>query len=153
MNSRVAHARRNAVAVAVLALFTLVAGCAPAGSAGPQSSVTPAPVESFGPRPSSPASLTIIQPQDGATLTGTNVHVSMTLANATITSATATSISPNQGHIHLYVNGALVSMNYSIEQDLPVTPGTYAVKAEFVAADHAPFSPRVWSNQVVFTVT
>jgi hypothetical protein len=26
------------------------------------------------------------------------------------------------------------------------------LKAEFVAADHAPFSPRVWSPEVIFTV-
>lgn len=35
---------------------------------------------------------------------------------------------------------------------LPVSPGTYVLKAEFVASDHAPFSPRVWSAEVYFTV-
>jgi hypothetical protein len=54
--------------------------------------------------------------------------------------------------VHLYVNGVLVSMNYGLEQDIPVQPGTIDIKAEFVAADHAPFSPRVWSQDVVITV-
>ena len=49
-------------------------------------------------------------------------------------------------------SGQIVSMNYGLEQDLPVTPGTYVFRAEFVAADHAPFSPRVESPEVVFTV-
>ncbi len=43
-------------------------------------------------------------------------------------------------------------MNYGLEQDLPVTTGTWVLKAEFVAADHAPFNPRVWSTEVFFTV-
>ena len=136
-----------------LVLGLLVVACAPGASAPPASGLVPASgSESFGPRPSSPATLTITAPQDGATVSGTSVHVTMDLENATITSATTTLISPTQGHIHLYVDGVLTSMNYSTEQDLPVTAGTYALKAEFVAADHAPFSPRVWSNQVVFTV-
>jgi hypothetical protein len=54
--------------------------------------------------------------------------------------------------VHLYVDNVLVSMNYALEQDMPVHAGTYVLKAEFVASDHAPFSPRVWSNQVLFTV-
>ena len=128
----------------------LVVACSPGASSAP--SALPSAGESFGPRPSSPATLKITSPQDGATVTGTTVHITMDLENATITSSTTTSINPTQGHIHLYVDGALTSMNYSTQEDLPVTPGTYQIKAEFVAADHAPFSPRVWSNQVVFTV-
>lgn len=137
-----------------LALGLLVVACTPGAASAPPASV-PAPAsasESFGPRPSSPATLTITAPQDGSTVSGTTVHVTLDLENATITSSTTTSINPDQGHIHLYVDGVLTSMNYTTEQDLPVTPGTYALKAEFVASDHAPFSPRVWSNQVVFTV-
>jgi len=138
-----------------VAIAMVVLACTPAGAASaPPSSVSAsaAASESFGPRPSSPATLAITQPTDGATVSGTTVHITMDLENATITSATTASISPDQGHIHLYVDGVLTSMNYTTQQDLPVTPGTYSLKAEFVAADHAPFSPRVWSNQVVFTV-
>ena len=140
----------------LLLLALTLAGCggpgtptAGAQSPGPDSS---SPAESLGPRPSSPAILSITQPTDGATVTGSTVHVVIDLENATITSATTTNINPDEGHIHLYVDNVIRSMNYSTEQDLPVTPGTYELKAEFVAADHAPFSPRVWSNQVIFTV-
>jgi hypothetical protein len=76
----------------------------------------------------------------------------MALRNASITSVTTTHIRPDLGHIHLYVDNVLVSMDYQLEQDLPVAPGVYLLKAEFVAADHAPFSPRVWSNEVVIEV-
>jgi len=136
----------------VLLLALTLAGCGGPGTptAGAQSPDSSA--ASLGPRPSSPATLSITQPTDGATVTGSTVHVVIDLENATITSATTTNINPDEGHIHLYVDNVIRSMNYSTEQDLPVTPGTYELKAEFVAADHAPFSPRVWSNQVIFTV-
>ena len=124
----------------------LIASCAAQGSA------TPTPAATAAVRPSSPAEVTITQPANGAKLTGTSVHVVLTLTGATIVPATTTAIQPDTGHIHLFVNKALVSMNYGLEQDVAVTPGTYVLKAEFVAADHAPFNPRVWSAEVFFTV-
>jgi hypothetical protein len=110
-----------------------------------------APVAS-GARPSSPAVVAIDEPKSGATVEGGSVHIVLSLTGATIVSATTTNITPDTGHVHLYVDNVLVSMNYGLEQDIPVHPGTYVLKAEFVAADHAPFSPRVWSPEVFFTV-
>jgi hypothetical protein len=116
--------------------------------------VTPGPGTSgtLGPRPSSLATVEVVEPADGAKIVGTSVHVVLKLSGATIVTQTSTNIRPDEGHVHLYLNGQIVSMNYGIEQDLPVTPGTYVLRAEFVAADHAPFNPRVVSADVVFTV-
>jgi hypothetical protein len=130
---------------AILAATVLAAACTGPG-------VTSSPAASSGPRPSSPATVEIVSPAAGATVTGATVHVVLRLNGATIVPATTTEIRPDQGHVHLYVNNVLVSMNYGLEQDIPVQPGSIALKAEFVAADHAPFSPRVWSPDVIFTV-
>ena len=111
----------------------------------------PAPSPSLA-RPSSPAVIAILQPVAGETVSGTTVHVVLSLEGAKIVSQTTTDIRPDQGHVHLYVDNVLVSMNYGLEQDLPVHTGTYVLKAEFVAADHAPFNPRVWSSETIFTV-
>lgn len=108
---------------------------------------------SLGPRPSSPATVEIVQPAQAATVTGESVRVVLRLTGATIVPETTTDLSPDKGHLHLYVNNRLVSMNYGLEQDIPVQPGTLVIKAEFVAADHVPFSPRVWSMETVFTVS
>jgi hypothetical protein len=135
-----------AAAVAVLLLITL-AGCSASSSASPSPAAS-----ALGPRPSSLATVEIVQPQSGATVTGASIHVVLKLTGATIVSTTTTNIRPDQGHVHLYVDNVLVSMNYGLEQDIPVHPGTYVLKAEFVASDHAPFSPRVVSNEVFFTV-
>ena len=133
-------------------LVTIALAAAVAACSQPGASAEPGLSGSLGPRPSSAATVEILQPAANATLTGTNVHVVLKLNGATIVPATTTDIRPDQGHVHLYVNNVLVSMNYGLEQDIPVQPGTIALKAEFVAADHAPFSPRVWSPEVIFTV-
>ena len=131
----------------------LIAGAALVACGGPGSSGSARPTSSaIGSRPSSPAVVRIVEPKTGATVTGSTLHVVLSLENAVIVKQTSTNIRPDQGHVHLYVDNVLVSMNYGLEQDLPVHKGTYVLKAEFVASDHAPFNPRVYSPTVVFSV-
>jgi hypothetical protein len=139
------HAMHRVPALGAVAV--LIGACA----GGPLVTQAP-PSPSLGPRPASPATVEIQQPTANSTVTGATVHVALRLTGATIVAQTTTDIRPDQGHVHLYVNNQLVSMNYGLEQDLPVQPGTIVLKAEFVAADHAPFNPRVWSPEVIFTV-
>ena len=140
--------------LALLAAATLgAAACTtPAATAGPKVTFTPASSPTLGPRPSSQATVSIAQPANGATVSGATVHVVLKLDGARIVPDTTTNIRPDEGHVHLYLNGQIVSMNYGLEQDIPVTPGTYVLRAEFVAADHAPYNPRVESAEIVFTV-
>ncbi len=134
----------------VLAVTLALAGC---GGGSPSSSPGSTPgATAPGPRPSSPAHVVILQPTNGQVITGTTVHIVLSLTGATITTVTTTNISPTLGHVHLYVDNNLVSMNYGLTQDITVSPGTYVLQAEFVASDHAPFDPRVRSAQVFFTV-
>ena len=147
----------------ILALTTACAlafaGCASSSAAAPS-----AVASSSGPsaaalgsttsvaRPASPAQLSIVSPTPNESVTGASIHIAVGLSGATIVSATTTDIRPDQGHIHLYVDNNLVSMNYSTSMDLPVAPGTHILHAEFVASDHFPFNPRVVTPDVVFTV-
>lgn len=136
------------VRLIILGLALVVTAC---GAGASPTRAPSAPVAS-GARPSSPAVVAIEEPKSGAAVEGSSVHIRLSLTGATIVSATTTDIRPDTGHVHLYVDNVLVSMNYGLEQDVPVHPGTYVVKAEFVAADHAPFNPRVWTPEVFFTV-
>lgn len=153
-NRQHAFGRWPAIGLAVLLLA--VAACTSSASAGfsaaPSDAASLAAPTPAGSRPSSPAIVTIVSPTANQIVTGTTLHVVISLQGATIVPATTTNISPTTGHVHLYVDNALVSMNYGLTQDLPVHPGTYIIKAEFVAADHAPFDPRVVSAEVIFTV-
>jgi len=147
---------RSWPAAGLILLLVAVGACSSPGSGGfsaepsaPASLVAPTPA---GSRPSSPAIVSVVSPTANQVVTGTSVQVVLSLQNATIVTATTTAITPTTGHVHLYVDNALVSMNYGLTQTLPVHPGTYILKAEFVAADHAPFDPRVWSPEIIFTV-
>ncbi len=141
--------RSARLGLVVAALALLVAACG-----GPTATPTPAAssAASLAPRPSSFVTVSFLEPKQGATVTGATVHVVIELDGGVIVTDTTTAIRSDEGHLHLYVNNQLVSMNYGLEQDVPVNPGTIAIKAEFVAADHAPFNPRVWSDEIVVTI-
>lgn len=120
-----------------LAVILLVGtGCAPrAGTA------TNRP--SFQTRPSSTAAVSILEPGPAAVVTGTILKVRLSLTGGRIIPETKTQLTPDEGHIHLLVDGKVVSMTYGVEQEVQVTKGTHLLQAEFVAADHFPFNPRV----------
>jgi hypothetical protein len=139
--------RRSRTAILLAIVVVAFAGCSAAATSSPSPSASPA-----GSRPSSPAVVTIVSPTAHSTVTGPTVHVVLSLVNATIVPATTTQITPDTGHVHLYVDNNLVSMNYGLTQDITLQPGTWDLRAEFVAADHAPFDPRVESADVLFTV-
>ena len=57
---------------------------------------------------------------------------------------TSTDLSPDKGHVHVLLDGSLISMNYSLGDEIPdVGPGPHRIEVEFVATDHAPLDPRV----------
>src|SRR6266536_2001818 len=108
--------------------------------------------DTLGPRPSSPAKLTIVSPRNGATVPASGAELDVHLTKAKIVNLTTRNITPTEGHIHVLVDDRLVAMNYKLSGKLPkLDPGTHVVKVEFVAADHLPFDPRVLT-QAAFLV-
>jgi hypothetical protein len=148
MTQRLPRAGRAAAAalLAVVALGLAACSSANGGSAQPAARTVVAD------RPSSPAKLVIESPRNGQTVRQGRPEVRLELTGAKIVNQTTTRIQGDQGHIHLLVDGKLVTMNYGLRQRLPqLTPGQHVVQAEFVAADHAPFEPRVLT-QAAFQV-
>jgi hypothetical protein len=95
-------------------------------------------------RPSTTATVEIVSPTGGQTVTGSTLHVVLRLTGGTIVPTSTTKpLGSNVGHIHLIDNGQIISMAFGTEQDIQVTPGSHVLQAEFVASDHLPFSPRV----------
>jgi hypothetical protein len=106
---------------------------------------TPASVPS-GPRPTSTATLSFVDPTHGMHTSADQLTVRLDLRGATLTQTTSTSIAPNTGHIHLSLDGTLISMSGDTTQVVDLrnlTPGTHTLTAEFVASDHLSFSPPV----------
>ena len=115
---------------------------------GPSPSSSPSPT----PRPSSTGNLTIAQPAPNTVVTTTSLHVEFRLTGARIVDVTTKNLTPDTGHIHLTIDGRLISMNYQLSQDVsmqPFVPGPHGVQGEFVAADHIPFNPRVIAKVII----
>jgi hypothetical protein len=106
-------------------------------------------------RPSSDARIRILSPTNGARFRGDPavVPVRLEVTGGTIVARTSTRLVRNEGHVHVYLDGALLTMSFkpSLASRIDVVPGVHRLTAEFVALDHAPFAPRVIAT-VVFTV-
>lgn len=103
-------------------------------------------------RPSSPASVNIIEPEPGAVYEADEpVTVRIELRDGELTERVVTDITPDEGHMHLHLNGELIDTLAGLEEELSPEPGEYLLEAEFVAMDHAPFNPRVIAS-TSFTV-
>jgi len=123
---------------AILLALLLVAGCS-GGSTQ---------------RPISTARLAILSPTVNEQ-TGTSVDLRVELTGATVVPASQVkgALRGDQGHIHVTVDGRLVSMAFGLTQTVPgLTPGPHSIQAEFVAVDHLPFRNRVLASPVLFTV-
>jgi hypothetical protein len=102
-------------------------------------------------RPRTNAQLQIVTPTANA-VTGPNLNLQFNLEGATVAPPATLKLAPNQGHIHVSVDGKLISMSYGLNQPVTnLTSGTHTLQAEFVANDHQPFSNRVLAA-VVFSV-
>ena len=151
MTQRLPRTRR-ARAAAVLAAATLaltVTACSGGNGRSEAPAATTAPAAAA--RPSSPAKLTIMSPRNGQTV-GERPELRLDLDGGKIVNQTTTRVQGDEGHIHLHVDGKLIDMNYGLRQRLPqLPPGQHVVVVEFVAADHAPFDPRILT-QAAFQV-
>ncbi|HEY1279616.1 MAG TPA: hypothetical protein VGF22_08105 [Acidimicrobiales bacterium] len=131
------------VALVVVAVAGLVAGC---GSDSGGSSAG-----GGGKRPSTSARLAIVEPSPNQVV-GPDVTVTLQLQGAKVVPQTTGKLSGTEGHIHLSVDGKLVSMAFTTSQQVTgLAPGQHSIQAEFVAKDHLPFANRVVAA-VLFTV-
>lgn len=139
VDARSAGRRSVRMAMAILAVAMVACACSNgSGAAGG----TPTPYV----RPSSPASVRILSPTNGQVVRGSDVKIRVELTGAKIVPATTTDIVPTKGHLHVYLDDQIVSMNFKLTGDIgDVTPGMHVLRVEFVASDHLPFDPRVFT--------
>jgi hypothetical protein len=76
----------------------------------------------------------------------------LTLIGARVVQRTTGRLVGTEGHIHVTIDGQLVSMAYGTSQDLHgIKAGSHTLQAEFVATDHRAFKNRVLAT-TFFTV-
>lgn len=104
-------------------------------------------------RPTTNARVQILAPTPNQAIAGTKTTLKLRLIGGRLEPVNTTKCRNNEGHMHVSVDNQLTSMTQGLEQPLvALTPGTHTVQAEFVAADHRPFQPRVIAF-VLFRVT
>ncbi|HET6714506.1 MAG TPA: hypothetical protein VFI59_12450 [Actinomycetota bacterium] len=128
--------------VAALAAASALVGCGGAADDGaPTSAASPTVAVE---RPASTAELTIVRPENGDRVAGDTTQLEIDLQGAEVVDQTSTDLRPDEGHLHVMLDGKLVSMTSGTSQLLAdLTPGEHLLQVEFVANDHAPFDPRV----------
>jgi hypothetical protein len=137
-----AHPTRWTAAVALVVASLVLAACE--GGSADTDANTATPPTPTGARPASTATLSILSPANGAVIRGSTVDVRLRLQHARIVRPTSNDLRPDEGHIHILLDGSLVSMNYGLTDEIDDVPrGRHLLQAEFVASDHAPFDPRV----------
>lgn len=101
--------------------------------------------ESQGARPSSPVTVSIVEPEVGAVISGNTLRVRVDLHGGKIVKEVSRDLTPTtEGHLHVSVDGAILSQTYGVTQELESPkPGKHLLQVEFVAKDHGPFDPRI----------
>jgi hypothetical protein len=96
-------------------------------------------------RPHATARLEIRSPLPGEVFHGDPavVPIELVLVGGRLASSTSRNVVPNVGHLHVYLDGSLLSMSTGLRDQLQVRPGGHVLEVEFVAGDHGPFNPRV----------
>jgi hypothetical protein len=135
--------RRGAAAALVAVIALAVLGCASSQSGSTDGARGGASSTPSGPRIRSTASLAINEPSPGAAVPAGKMSVRLTLTGGRVIPDTTTRLAPDEGHIHLLLDGKVISMTYGVEQQITVTAGPHVLEAEFVANDHFSFEPRV----------
>ena len=139
---RAVHVRRSMTFVVIVVALAMTAcgGTSDGTTDASTTPSTPAVVE----RPTSTGVLTIVSPENGERVSGGTAQLEVDLQGAQIVDQTSTDLRPDEGHLHVMLDGSLVSMSSGTSQQLTgLTPGEHLLQVEFVAADHAPFDPRV----------
>jgi len=132
---------RAAMAVALMLTGAACGGSDPAPGDPTTSSASPTVAQD---RPTSTGELTIASPENGERFSGDTAQLEIDLQGAEVVDQTSTDLQPDEGHLHVVLDGKLVSMTSGTSQLLQgLTPGEHLLQVEFVANDHAPFDPRV----------
>lgn len=136
--------RTATMSLAVVAVGCLLVGTIYPVLVGAQPSLT---------RPSTTGRLTIVSPRQDQEFRGdpASIPVELQLDGAAVVPLSSLRLTPNEGHIHLYLDGSLVSMTAGLTARITASPGSHQLRAEFVAVDHLPFDPAV-STTVTFSV-
>ncbi len=92
-------------------------------------------------RPGTDASVEVVRPAEGAVFHD-RVPVEVRIVAGRLALGTGLANRPGEGHLHISVDGNIISMIGQERQTIPVPLGRHVIGVEFVANDHISFCPR-----------
>ncbi|GAC1408951.1 MAG: hypothetical protein NVSMB57_01040 [Actinomycetota bacterium] len=135
--------------IVAAALLAMLGGC----SSGPKTVSTPS--ASSTPRSErlhSNATLAILSPTPGQVVHGTTLVTKVKVNGAKIIPQATLKVRPDEGHLHLRLDGTIVTILASQTYTLTkLKKGRHLLQAEFVAGNHVPFDPRI-IQEITFSV-
>ncbi|HVL64897.1 MAG TPA: hypothetical protein VM573_06970 [Actinomycetota bacterium] len=93
--------------------------------------------------PAGAASVTIVAPEDGATVPAGEPFTVEVAAEGVELSSDFEAEDAGVGHLHVFVDGELVSMPATATPQIELEPGEHRVMVELTQANHASFEPKV----------
>jgi len=96
-------------------------------------------------RPVTTAGIVLMEPLPDAIVRGRVLHVVVQITGGRIIPAATTRLRPDEGHLHVSIDGLLTGTSFSVTGDIDISSyavGDHVLRVEFVAGDHAPFANR-----------
>lgn len=88
----------------------------------------------------SDATVSFASPEDGATVPAREpITIEIDLGGGDL----ATSASDAGGHLHIYVDGSVISMPSTTSTEVELEPGEHELKVEYVDFEHASYDPPI----------
>lgn len=89
------------------------------------------------------ATISIVDPIEGATVPANeSFPVEIDLQGGTLTAENRAD-DATEGHLHVYVDGELISMPATDAPEVELEPGPHEITIEFTQADHRSYEPRI----------
>lgn len=129
---------RAATPLLVIGVITLLAGPYLVPEVHP-----PTPEVDCASRPSTDAVLKVISPQEGEAFNTNTIPIEVEVEGGLLTSADTSRVVEGEGHLHVAVDGRIISMTRESSGEVTVPTGPHTLTFEYSAGDHAPFCPQV----------
>lgn len=154
--------------IAVVLLLSLVIACAAIAGCASYSTPVPTTTQTAQPAVTSPG-ISITSPLNGATLSGTDIPLTVTVTNFRVVDKQGQAAAAGEGHVHFYLDVSPIPSDPA-KPAIPanaqavwahvsgtsytftnVSPGMHTVSVQLVNNDHTPVTPIVTQSVMVTT--
>jgi hypothetical protein len=94
-------------------------------------------------------SLEVVSPTEGEVFNSTMVPFEVSVIGGRFAEETTLQNRPGEGHLHIAVDGRIISMTGEASGEIHLASGTHVLTFDLSANDHSPFCPQVQETRTV----